>query len=185
MKKKITIITLFFVSIICIRTFFFRIYIVEGNSMAPSLQDGSIILVSLFAYPFRIPGLKTEFQLFSKWQPKRLSIVLFEDPKQEMLIKRLVGLPGDEYEFKNDKVYIQSKALSEGYLEEGVRTVPPSDSASILPAHPFRVIFREGQIPKDYFLVLGDNRSNTTDSRKIGLIPKIKLRGELLFLLIK
>jgi len=110
---------------------------VEGESMYPTLHNGEYILVN-----------KIDYMIHS---PSRGDIIVFHavnagQPDKDF-IKRVIGLPGDTVEVKNDKVYINGKPLNESYEDQ-----PPTYTfpKSVVP-------------PNDYF-VLGDNRNNSQDS---------------------
>mgnify|MGYP002764449672 CR=1 FL=1 len=84
-------------------------------------------------------------------------------------IKRVIGLPGDHVEIKNNKVYINGEKLKEDYLDSSVVTTP-CDGA-----------FTDLIVPEGYIYVLGDNRPQSTDSRSFGCIPIDKVEGKVAF----
>ena len=117
--------------------------------MVPTLNDGDIMILDKIGY--KINGLD------------RFDIVVV-DYKGEKIIKRVIGLPGDYVEYKNDKLYINGK-----YVEEEYDRKETSD---------FILEFLgEKNIPKDKYLVLGDNRPISKDSRIIGLVDKKDIEG--------
>ena len=117
--------------------------------MVPTLRDGDIMILDKIGY--KINGLD------------RFDIVVV-DYKGEKIIKRVIGLPGDHVEYKDNKLYINGK-----YLEEEYERKETSD---------FILEFLgENTIPKDKYLVLGDNRPISKDSRIIGLIDKSDIEG--------
>lgn len=84
-----------------------------------------------------------------------------------MLIKRVIGLPGESLTAKEGHVYVDGKLLEEGYLASGTVTTFPNDQAI--------------NVPDGDLLVLGDNRGNSADGRVFGPIPKSLIVGRALF----
>lgn len=124
---------------------------IEGTSMEPNLHNSQYILVNKTAYWFG----KT---------PKRGDIIVFEAPDQPQYdrIKRVVGLPGETVEVKEDgSVYIDSQLLEEPYL------VAP-DPGPFVGTWP---------VPEGEYFVMGDNRSVSYDSRRGGAVPKGNIIG--------
>ena len=117
--------------------------------MVPTLNDGDIMILDKIGY--KINGLD------------RFDIVVV-DYKGEKIIKRVIGLPGDHIEYKDNKLYINGKLVEEEYKRK-------ETSDFILE------LLGENTIPKDKYLVLGDNRPISKDSRIIGLIDKKDIEG--------
>src|SRR3954470_24250563 len=78
-----------------IRTFFFSNYIVEGESMMPTLQDGNKLVVN-----------KIGFQI---GELNRFDVIVFHANQEEDYIKRIIGLPGDTVDYRNDVLYLNGK----------------------------------------------------------------------------
>lgn len=137
------------VAVLLFRHFLYSPIRVTGDSMVPTLNDGDIMILDKIGY--KINGLD------------RFDIVVV-DYKGEKIIKRVIGLPGDHVEYSDDKLYINGK-----YIEEEYNRKETSD---------FILEFLgENTIPKDKYLVLGDNRPISKDSRIIGLIDKTDIEG--------
>lgn len=142
---------------------FIAIYIVGlqqvvGPSMSPTLENGDILILDKVTYRF--------------FDIKRNDVIAFYSSKSKYLIKRVVGMPGDYVEFKNNQLYINNELVNEEYLSDNVITEDFS-----LNSLGYQII------PEDMYFVLGDNRTNSSDSRDydIGLIKKEDILGKVRF----
>lgn len=152
----------FIVAIIVLLTiiYVFTFTQVIGPSMDPYLKDGDITV--LFKANYR----------FMKVARGDVISVKYIDAKY--LIKRVVGLPGETIEFKDNILYINGIVYNETYLGN---TVVTKDFTLVK--------LGVTVIPKDYYLVLGDNRTNSLDSRdkRVGLVKKSDIIGKVVFAL--
>lgn len=142
------------VVILFIMTFVFSVTSVVGNSMYPTLKDGEVLILNKFHYRFS--------------EIKREDIISLKYADTKYLIKRVIGLPGEKVEILDNKLYINDLEYKEKYLSEDLnyQDFKLSD-------------LNYSTIPKDMYLVLGDNRENSLDSRKIGLIKKEDINGKI------
>ena len=162
-----------------LRLFIFQIYIVSGNSMLPNYKDSEMILVTKLGFQSGYEILGSEIQ-FGTNKIKRLDVVLFEDKKGDLLIKRVVALSNDFYSFKENKIYIDKEDVDKP-IKIKSKTVSPEEIVFPEFKHDeFIPIKINGRVPPNYYLLLGDNRENSTDSRSIGLVPENKLRGRVI-----
>jgi signal peptidase I len=148
---------------------------VEGSSMLPSLDNGQYIIVNKLAYaqfdlgifdflPFFDAGDNSTHHLFGS--PERGDVIVFQSPRyaDRDFIKRIVGVPGDKVEIRDSVVYINDEPLEETYTQ----------GATNCPCGPWYI--EEGQ-----YFVLGDHRSNSSDSRQFGSIPEGSIIGKTWF----
>ncbi|GMB08480.1 type I signal peptidase [Thermolongibacillus altinsuensis] len=145
-----------------IRYFIFAPIIVEGMSMMPTLHDQDRMIVNKLAYKIG--------------EPKRFDIVVFHAEEGKDYIKRVIGLPGDRIEYKNDTLYINGKAYEEPYLEEYKKQV--IDGPLTEPFTLEEITGGQATVPKGHLFVMGDNRRYSKDSRHIGFIPMEKVVGK-------
>lgn len=154
-KKEIIEYIVLIIVILLIRTYLFVPIMVSGNSMVPTLNNGDVMILNKFSY------LVNDI--------KRFDIVVV-DYENEYIIKRVIGLPGDYVEYKNDILYVNGKKIKEEYDREYTEDFNLNDLSI-------------EKIPNNYYLVLGDNRPISKDSRKIGLIDKKNIKGSTNFIL--
>lgn len=147
------------VATLLLRILAFQPYSIPSPSMVPTLEIGDRVLVSKFSR-----------------DPARGDVIVFNRPPNDpprsaddppVLIKRVIGLPGESLTAKEGHVYVDGKLLEEGYLASGTVTTFPNDQAI--------------NVPDGDLLVLGDNRGNSADGRVFGPIPKSLIVGRALF----
>jgi signal peptidase I len=134
---------------------------VEGQSMMPRLHDQDRIFVNKFIYPLR--------EWLGDREPiKRGDIVVLlypEDPSKSY-IKRVVGLPGEEVNIENGKLYINGIQVDEPYLD---------------PEYLSQDTTGPTRVKEHHYFVMGDNRRNSSDSRYWGLVPEKYIYGKAIF----
>ncbi len=138
-----------------IRQFLFAPILVEGKSMMPTLHDKNRMIVNKVAYDIG--------------EPERFDIVVFHATETKDYIKRVIGLPGEKIEYKNDVLYINDKAYEEPYLDEYKKNLSSKNLTGDFDA----VV-----VPDDCYFLMGDNRLDSRDSRDIGVIPIDKIIGK-------
>ena len=173
----------------------FRTAIADWNpipsaSMRPTILEGDVVFVNRIAYDLKLPF--TDTILAHLGEPQRGDIVTFSSPRDGMrLIKRLVALPGDTVEMRDNRLLINGEAAEYASLgseslahvgQHGIAAVRESESVAgsqrvvqWLPGSASRTNFGPITIPAAQYLMLGDNRDNSEDSRYIGLVPRERL----------
>jgi signal peptidase I len=164
---------------------------IPSGSMRPNLLEGDVVLVNRTAYSLKVP--LTDVVLARLGEPARGEVVTFHSPRDgERLIKRVIALPGDVVEMRDERLVINGKpadyALGEfareaigGSQVEAVRLTETVGGQhhriQLLPEVDAARTFGPLTVPRDQYLVLGDNRDNSADSRYIGMIPRDMLIG--------
>lgn len=148
---------------ILVRLFVFTPVTVNGESMAPTLHHKDKLLV------LKLAGID------------RFDIIVFETENDELFVKRVIGLPGDQVEYINDTLYINGKAYEEPYLDAAKKRFKEEygEEMDFTPDFSLEDLGYD-KVPEDAFFVLGDNRIKSYDSRygEIGFIPSEKVVGE-------
>lgn len=165
---------------------------IPSGSMRPNLLEGDVVFVNRLAYDIKLP--LSDIVVAHLGDPKRGDIVTFTSPADgKRLIKRLVALPGDTVEMRNKHLLINGERAN---YELEQRVNEPVGEGVTLPAerlterldgmqrtvqwfvgHNSAANFGPIIIPNEQYLMLGDNRDNSADSRYIGLIPRNVLIG--------
>lgn len=167
---------------------------VPTGSMKPTILEGDRVVVNKLAYDLKVPFTSWEV---GRWaDPSRGEIVTFYSPKDEkLLIKRVIGTPGDVIAMRNNQLYINDAPATYDTLDGEIihqldlyqrhrhafffeqfdnerhpvmmRPSPPNHYNSFGPI----------EIPESHYLMLGDNRDNSADSRAIGLVSRDRITG--------
>jgi signal peptidase I len=167
---------------------------VPTGSMKPTIIEGDRVFVNKLAYDLKVPF--TTWHLAQWSHPQRGDIVVFFSPADEIrLIKRVVGLPGDEIQLVNERLYVNGKPASyEPLSEKMVEALPlpekPSHlfvNESVADAHAHPVMITPlAQAPRDFgpivvkadhYFMMGDNRDNSFDSRFYGAVERQRIVG--------
>ena len=148
----------------------FQPTVIEGFSMttkAGGFDDGQRIITDLLTYRFR--------------NPQRGEVIIFHPPnnKNNDLIKRVIGLPGEKIKIENSTVTIYNNEHPNGfildesaYLDPTIKTV--ASTSSISPTKEGRVV----DVPEGHYFVMGDNRQNSSDSRSFGFVDFNEIIGK-------
>ena len=139
------------VVVVLIRSFIITPVMVSGSSMRPNLTDKEVLLERKIGY--------------NEKTIERFDIVVIKEGKEE-IIKRVIGLPGEHVSYKNNKLYINDELIEENFKFYNTIDFNLEQICSC------------SKIPEGKYLVLGDNRPVSKDSRIIGLIDKDDILGK-------
>jgi signal peptidase I len=147
---------------------------VDGESMTPNLQNEQMLLVNVNAYRHfdlnnLVPGRggQEPQEVWPFGKPERGDIIVFNPTPdaEQPYIKRVIGLPGEHVTFQDGYVYINGERLEESYIDGALTRCRQSDECDVV-------------VSPDHVYVLGDNRTNSTDSRIIGEVPLSNIVGK-------
>ncbi|WP_199608821.1 signal peptidase I [Flocculibacter collagenilyticus] len=172
-------------SFVCVRSAIADWYMVPSASMYPTIEIGDRVFVEKNAYSLRVP--LTNIRLSEHATPEQGDIVVFESEAADTrMIKRVIGVPGDIVTMRNNQIIINGKALQYDKVSEGtdyqtlVEQLPKK-------THHIQTMTNTGvqfssfgsvTVPEDQYLVLGDNRDRSSDSRVYGFVPKNEIVGK-------
>lgn len=164
---------------------------IPSGSMRPNLLEGDVVLINRMAFDLKIP--LTEQAVAHLGDPARGDVVVFHSPVDgTRLIKRVMALPGDLVEMRGDRLYINGEGASYdmagtapeplgGGVVEAIRldeTVAGTHQrVQLLPGVPAPRTIAPTRVPPGQYLMLGDSRNNSADSRVIGTVARAKLIG--------
>jgi len=154
--ELVKVVVLAAITIVLIRHFLFKPFYVRGASMEPNFYDKEYLIIDELSYRLR--------------EPDRGEVIVFryQEDQKEYFLKRIIGLPGERIKVTEGKVIIYNNQYPEGkvldesyYIDEDVKTLGNKIIA----------------LKNDEYFVLGDNRSNSYDSRRFGAVNEDHLVG--------
>ena len=151
-----------FLVVVLIRTFLVTPVTVVGDSMVPTLHNKELLLLSKISYKLH--------------DIDRFDVVVIKD--DDWIIKRIIGLPGDDVVYDNNTLYINGEIIKDEYGYGDTRDFNLNDICMAGLSNASDVNCPIDKIPEGYYLVLGDNRKISKDSTTIGLIPYDEIQGK-------
>ena len=191
---------MFFVVVMIVLVWMIGRYRIPSAAMMPTLLIGDFILVNKFSYGIRLPVVNTK--VIEIGEPQRGDVVVFRYPKDNSTpyIKRVIGLPGDQIEYNqaNKMLYINGEPvpqhLVDTYIGEGqgsnmtghkqrIEYLPGAKHAILINSdRGQKAPFEKWTVPDNEYIVFGDNRDNSRDSRFWGTVPEENLIGKAFFI---
>jgi signal peptidase I len=144
-----------------VRTFIFQTFYIPSGSMEPTLQIGDRIVVSKLSYRIHAPG-RGDIIVFHA-PPREQSACA--DPQIKDLVKRVIGLPGETISSRGNQVLINGKPIAQPWF----------------PATALGPAIEPQTIPANQYFVMGDNRTDSCDSRMWGTLPRTDIIGHVVF----
>ncbi|MFF5994631.1 signal peptidase I [Lysinibacillus sp. KU-BSD001] len=148
---------------VVLRYFICTPILVDGASMLPTINSGDRVIVNKI-------GPKIS-------QYDRFDVIVFRVDEDTNYIKRIIGLPGDHIEYKNDELFINGEKFEEHYLEG--HKVALADEDILTEDFNLQECLEEEIVPEECYFVLGDNRKSSMDSRneRVGFVPREQIIG--------
>ncbi|MBC3886601.1 signal peptidase I [Undibacterium griseum] len=187
----------FMLGMLLVRSAFADYYLVPSSSMYPTLLEGDRVICDRIAYDLKIPF--TDVIVKHLADPQRGDIVTFSSPEDgTRLVKRLIAVPGDVVEMREERLFINGQAANYETVSQlsGSHLTPQREYAGeqqvyqeklgslnhpiiVMPERPAMRSFGPVSVPEGQFLMLGDNRDNSKDSRYIGLVKRELITGKI------
>ena len=144
-----------------IRVFFFSNYVVEGESMLPTLEEGNKVVVNKLGYETS--------------DLERFDVIVFHANEKEDFVKRIIGLPGEEIEYREDQLFVNGEKVHEPFLTQYRDEVLGGYLTGDFTLEDLTGFER---VPKGKLFVLGDNRLGSWDSRQFGFVSADQVVGK-------
>jgi signal peptidase I len=191
-------------AVIVIRMFIFEPFSIPSQSMVPTLLIGDHVLVTKYSYGLwvHVPFTLTSFEVVDWADPHRGDVIVFKYPRppHQNYIKRVVGVPGDVIEVRNNRIVLNGKeqtitrdgeytykdgkclvATANAYVEElTVEGGEPAVHTALMDQHRFSVLANRGPftVGEHEVFVMGDNRDRSGDSREWGMVDYGLIKGK-------
>lgn len=166
---------------------------VPTGSMQPTIMEGDRVFVNKLAYDLKVPF--TTWHIAQWGNPQRGEIVTFDSPDtQQRLVKRVIGVPGDTVQMVAERLYINGEPVTYGPLDGAIVNAAAAElrgtreyaeerlegcghAVMVTPGMPAMRDFGPIAVPAGQYLMLGDNRDNSRDSRYFGLVERSAVTG--------
>ncbi len=162
---------------------------VPSGSMIPSLLPGDFVWVDKLAYDLKVPF--TTWHLATWANPRRGDVAVFYSPADGIrLVKRVVGLPGDVIESRQDRLWVNGRPVAYVPAPAALARTAPRGAffaeeqltdrghpVTVQPRRPARRTFGPVRVPAACYFMMGDNRDDSFDSRYFGCVPRRNIVG--------
>jgi len=168
--KEVRALALPMIAVLAAKSSFGTVNYVPSGSMSPTILVGDAVIVNNLAYSLRVPFT---FTSLARWKtPAHGDIVVcFEPGDGTRLVKRVIGLPGDVVELRNDHLWLNGQPQEVGpYVT--------------IPAIAAWRNFGPVKVPEGQYFLMGDNRDNSKDSRYFGCVPLNQVIGRAQYVLL-
>jgi signal peptidase I len=183
----------FLVLMLLFRSAFADWVTVPTGSMNPTIIEGDRVLVDKHVFGLRVPF--TLVHLTGGQDPARGDIVVFDSPENgKSLVKRIIGVPGDQIELNNERLFVNGQAASyhagdANELRQLLASTMAESPVVLREAGygkqhdilllPYRYVgsFGPVTVPSGMYFMMGDNRDNSADSRVFGFVPRRNIVG--------
>ncbi|HLQ71870.1 MAG TPA: signal peptidase I [Bacillota bacterium] len=156
----LSVIVVIFLIAYVFRALLFDNYVVDGESMEPTLEDGYNLMVNKIIYDVA--------------DVDRFDVIVFHKNVKDDYVKRVIGLPGDSIEYKDDQLYVNGEYVEEAFLESGSFSKYDTKTKDFT----LKEVTGQTRVPEGKLFVMGDNRTNSLDSRKFGFISQNQIVGK-------
>lgn len=164
--KEILPYIIILIVVVLIRTFIITPVTVVGDSMVPTLHDKELLLLSKISYKLH--------------DIERFDVVVIKE--EDWIIKRIIGLPGEDISYVDNVLYVNGESVLDEYGYGNTSDFNLEDICFVSSEKKdFDYQCPIDKIPEGYYLVLGDNRRISKDSRNVGLIPEEEIQGKTIF----
>lgn len=180
-----------------VRSFIIEPFQIPSESMVPTLEVGDFIAVNKFTYGVRLPILRTKVLDIN--DPERGDVMVFFPPNEKRyFIKRVIGLPGDKVRIQNNRLFINGVEVPREHVSDVIPTNPGEFCFSVGGVYKVMEETIDGKkhimrncstpssaglayssvVPEGHYFMMGDNRDNSGDSRKFGMVPEERIVGK-------
>jgi len=161
-----------------VRTFVFQAFKIPTGSMKPNLLVGDHLIVNKFIFAPTASAIESALLPMRPMRRGDIAVFKFPEEPERDFIKRVIGLPGETLELRNQTVFINGEALVEPYAHY---LFPPAVEGQT-DGFDLRRKYGPVTVPADHYFMMGDNRDDSQDSRFWGFLPRSYVKGRALFI---
>ena len=166
-----------------VRTFVVQAFKIPTGSMENNLLIGDHLLVNKFVFGPTTGAVERAILPMRDIRRGDIAVFKYPDEPERDFIKRVIGLPGEQIEVRQKRVYVNGKLLDEPYAHYIEAPPPPHEAepaSRVLSTGDPRDNYGPVTVPPKHYFVMGDNRDNSQDSRYWGFLPRDYVKGRAL-----